>query len=108
MEDDSGAVALTVEPAPVDDLGRLLLESYGLTPRETEILFRLCRGLTTKEIAAELVISSHTVRDHCKAIYEKAHVNSRGELVAQLFSNHVLDRLHAAVTHVGHVEATPA
>ena len=100
MDDEVGAVALTVETAPPDDLVRVLLESYGLTPRETEILLRLCRGLPTKEIAAELMISSHTVRDHLKAIYDKAGVSSRGELVAQLFSNHVLDRFHDTVTHV--------
>ena len=100
MEGSRGTVALTVEPAPPDDLVRVLLESYGLTPRETEILLRLCRGLSTKEIAAELVISAHTVRDHLKAIYDKAGVGSRGELVAQLFSNHVLDRFHGSVAHV--------
>ena len=105
MEGGDGAVALTVEPAPPDDLVRVLLDSYGLTPRETEILLRLCRGLTTKEIAAELVISAHTVRDHLKAIYDKAGVGSRGELVATLFSNHVLDRFHETITHV---DAGPA
>lgn len=96
-----GAVAITVETAPPDDLVRVLLDSYGLTPRETEILLHLCRGSSTKEIAAELVISAHTVRDHLKAIYDKAGVGSRGELVAGLFSNHVLDRFHGAVAHVG-------
>lgn len=100
MEDDSGAVALTVDAAPPDDLVRVLLDSYGLTPRETEILLHLCRGNATKEIAAELMISAHTVRDHLKAIYDKAGVCSRGELVAQLFSNHVLDRFHDSVAHV--------
>jgi hypothetical protein len=35
-----------------------------------------------------------------KAIYEKAGVNSRGALVAALFSDHVLDRFHGSVQHV--------
>lgn len=100
MEDEVGAVAITVETAPPDDLVRVLLDSYGLTPRETEILLHLCRGSSTKEIAAELIISAHTVRDHLKAIYEKAGVSSRGELVAGLFSNHVLDRFHDTVAHI--------
>ena len=63
----------------------------------------LSRGLSVKEIAAELILSVHTVRDHIKAIYDKTGVNSRGELVATLFSNHVLDGFHAAVEHVEHV-----
>lgn len=100
VEGDAGAVMLTVEHARPDDLMSILLDSYGLTARETEIVLRLCRGLTSKEIAAELMISAHTVRDHTKAIYEKAGVNSRGGLVAGLFSDHVLDRFHGSVQHL--------
>jgi DNA-binding NarL/FixJ family response regulator len=39
------------------------------------------------------------VRDHVKAIFDKTHVNSRGELVARIFSEHLLDGLEAAVRH---------
>ncbi|MDZ7728095.1 MAG: helix-turn-helix transcriptional regulator [Dehalococcoidia bacterium] len=101
MEGEAGPVAMTIEPARPDDLVRVLLESYGLTQRETEIVLLLARGLSTKEIAAELIISAHTVRDYVKSIYDKAGVNSRGELVARLFSNHVLNRFHSAVLHRG-------
>lgn len=100
MEGDAGTVALTIETARPDDLGRILLESYGLTERETEVVLHLCRGASTKEIAAELLISAHTVRDHVKAIFDKAGVNSRGELVASLFANHVLERFEEEVAHV--------
>ena len=31
--------------------------------------------------ATELIISVHTVRDHIRALYDKAGVNSRGELI---------------------------
>ena len=70
---------------------------YCLTQRETDIVLALCRGFSTKEIAAECAISVHTVRDHLKAIFDKSGVNSRGELVAQLFSNHVLGSFHETV-----------
>lgn len=100
MQGEVGPVAVTIELARPDDLARILLDSYGLTPRETDIVLLLARGLSTKEIAAELAISAHTVRDHTRAVYEKAGVGNRGELVAALFANHVLDRFHGALTHV--------
>jgi DNA-binding CsgD family transcriptional regulator len=100
IEGEIGAVAVVVETARPDDLVTILLESYGLTARETDIVLLLARGLSVKDGAAELMISVHTVRDHMKAVYQKAGVNSRGELVATLFSNHVLDGFHSAVDHV--------
>ena len=100
MEDPDGSVAVTIEQARPGDLVPIMLESYGLTDRETEVVLLLARGLSAKEIADELLISSHTVRDHVKAVYEKAGVNGKGELVARLFSDHVLDTLHRVVTHI--------
>jgi DNA-binding NarL/FixJ family response regulator len=68
-----------------------------LTEREIEIVIMLARGFATKEIAAELSLSAYTVRDHVKSIFDKTGVNSRGELVARLFSEHLLVGFHAAV-----------
>ncbi len=107
MAGDTDTVAVLVETARPDDIVRILLESYGLTDRETEVVLLLSRGYSPKEVAAELVISVHTVRDHIKAIYEKADVNSRGELVAKLFSNHVLEPLHATVHRMTSPSAPP-
>lgn len=52
-----------------------------LTPRESETLSCLARGLTYRETAAKLGISYHTVTDHVKAIYRKLSVNSRSSAV---------------------------
>jgi DNA-binding CsgD family transcriptional regulator len=101
MEGGDGHVGVIIEPARASDLAPILLESYGLTGREVEIVLLLARGLATKDIAAELSLSSHTVRDHVKAIFEKADVSSRGELVARLFSEHLLDGFQNAARHVG-------
>jgi DNA-binding CsgD family transcriptional regulator len=48
----------------------------------------VARGLGTSQIAGELVLSAHTVRDHIKAVFEKVGVSSRGELVAKVFADH--------------------
>ena len=56
---------------------------YGLTAREREILEAMVRGLTKKEIAAELGLSVHTADFHLRHIYEKLHVNTRTGAVAK-------------------------
>ncbi|GAA2149090.1 helix-turn-helix domain-containing protein [Glycomyces algeriensis] len=79
-----GPVALVIEPAPAADLAALIAEAYGLTPRELEIAELVARGRNTTDIAAALHISPHTVRDHLKAVFAKADVSTRGELVARI------------------------
>ncbi len=49
----------------------------GLTPREVDVLVRLARGHTNKEIADELVISRKTVANHVEHIYAKIDVSTR-------------------------------
>jgi DNA-binding CsgD family transcriptional regulator len=61
---------------------------YELSPRETEITRLIAQGLGTGEIARRLHLSTHTVRDYVKAVFEKVEVSSRGELVAKLFADH--------------------
>ncbi len=100
MVDGDGSIAVTVEAARPGDLAQVLLDSYGLTARETEIVLSLCRGMPTRDIADELCLSTHTVRDHLKAIYARTGVTGRGGLVADLFTDHVLAGFHRAVMHV--------
>lgn len=52
-----------------------------LTGREKEVLRLFSRGLSYREAAEILEISTHTVRDHVKAIYRKLSVHSRSEAV---------------------------
>lgn len=90
-----GPVALVIEPATPSDLAVLIADAYALTPRELQITQLLARGMSTAEIAATLVISPHTVRDHLKAVFAKAGASSRGELVARLFTEHYWPALPA-------------
>jgi len=48
-----------------------------LTARETEVLALLVRGRRNREIAAELVLSPHTVGSHVESIYRKLGVSTR-------------------------------
>ena len=53
-----------------------------LTPRETEVLQQLAKGLQNKEIANTLIISERTVKFHVSAILSKLHAGNRTEAVA--------------------------
>ncbi|HZI31061.1 MAG TPA: response regulator transcription factor, partial [Candidatus Binatia bacterium] len=49
-------------------------ESADLSPRERSVLDGLAGGLGYKEIADQLGVSIHTVRNYIRRIYEKLHV----------------------------------
>jgi HD-GYP domain-containing protein (c-di-GMP phosphodiesterase class II) len=49
----------------------------GLTAREVDVLRLVSRGLSSKEIAARLVISPKTARNHIEHIYTKVGVSNR-------------------------------
>jgi DNA-binding NarL/FixJ family response regulator len=53
-----------------------------LSTREKEIVEALGTGRRVKDIAQDLVISTHTVRNHLKAIYRKLNVRSQFELIS--------------------------
>jgi DNA-binding CsgD family transcriptional regulator len=83
-----GDTAVVVEPARLPEIVPIIAEAYELSPRERDITQLVARGLGTAEIAEQLILSPHTVRDYVKAIFDKVGVTSRGELVAKLFAEH--------------------
>lgn len=63
------------DPAPVGG-GSLVLSA-----REREVLERVAAGATNREIAAELHLSPHTIKEHTSALYRKLEVRNRAEAV---------------------------
>jgi NarL family two-component system response regulator LiaR len=70
-----------------------------LTPRETEVLRLLARGLSNKEIGTALVIGEKTVKTHVSSILSKLGVPSRTQAALYavrigLVSNREAGRMH--------------
>ncbi len=63
-------------------LHELALEE--LTPRQSETLLLLLKGMPNKAIARELGISIETVKVYCRAILMKHGVRTRAELFAMI------------------------
>ena len=66
---------------PELDVGDVVEEDSGLTPREIELLEQFAKGESYKQAARSLGISPLTVGNHVKSIYRKLAVHSRGEAV---------------------------
>jgi DNA-binding CsgD family transcriptional regulator len=85
-------IGMVIEPASRAELEPVIAVGYRLTPRETQIMTLLLRGLPTKTIAATLRVTINTANDHIKAIFTKTGVSSRGELMARVFRDHSVPR----------------
>jgi DNA-binding CsgD family transcriptional regulator len=81
---DPARIALSIERSRPEAVTSLALDAYGLSARERQVVRLLFAGRSTREVAADLFLSPHTVRDHIKAIFTKTGVRSRPELTAAL------------------------
>jgi two-component system response regulator DesR len=52
-----------------------------LSDREWEVLKRIAEGATNKEIAVQLFISPHTVKDHTRSLYRRLRARNRAEAI---------------------------
>jgi HD-GYP domain-containing protein (c-di-GMP phosphodiesterase class II) len=80
---DAAAVDAVLEAAG-HQVGRRREWPAGLTTREVDVLRLLARGLSSKEIAGQLVITPKTARNHIEHIYAKIDASSR--VTASLFA----------------------
>jgi DNA-binding CsgD family transcriptional regulator len=81
---DRGRAAITIRAATVEEVFDFLAKAYDFTRRERQVVALILDGLATKQLAAALCISQHTVQDHLKAIFTKTNLRSRRELVPRL------------------------
>jgi DNA-binding NarL/FixJ family response regulator len=58
-----------------------------LTRREEEIVDLLLRGMTNREMAMQLGLSEHTVKNYFFSIFEKVGVSTRVELLLYAMSH---------------------
>lgn len=84
--------AIAVDEAPMTrELAYRILQEFSrpslpqeqaspLTAREQEILGLVSKGLSNRDIAMQLDISEHTVKNHLKNILQKLHLENRVQL----------------------------
>jgi len=62
----------------------------GLTTREVEILRLVTSGLTNRQLAEQLGVSTRTVDAHLRSIYAKLGIKSRSAATRYAIENHLV------------------
>jgi DNA-binding CsgD family transcriptional regulator len=60
------------------------------------VLRLLASGMTTREIAERLFLSSNTIRSHKRALYHKLGVHSRPDVIARATALGLLERTQSS------------
>jgi len=84
--EDQGLVMILIEVVPDEtEVSPVFNKRFSeFTAREGAIAKLISRGYTNKEIAADLEIGIHTVKDHIKHIMRKLRTNTRSGIVAKI------------------------
>jgi len=72
------------KPQAIQDKSEQLIQSSGLTHRESEIFHLIAKGLSNRDIAEATGTSERTVKAHISSIFRKLEVSSRAELLSKL------------------------
>jgi DNA-binding CsgD family transcriptional regulator len=76
-------IAVTIEESTHAERLDLFTRACALSTRESELLTHLGSGADTREIAARMFLSEHTVQDHLKSVFAKTQTRSRKGLLAR-------------------------
>jgi DNA-binding NarL/FixJ family response regulator len=66
-------------------------KTYGLTPRELEVVTCIVEGCSNKDIAKQFSISEETVKRHLSNVFDKTGVSTRLELALFAISHKLVD-----------------
>jgi two-component system nitrate/nitrite response regulator NarL len=66
-------------------------KTYGLTPRELEVVTCIVEGCSNKDIARQFNISEETVKRHLSNVFDKTGVSTRLELALFAISHKLVD-----------------
>ncbi|HEU5350949.1 MAG TPA: response regulator transcription factor [Terracidiphilus sp.] len=65
-------------------------KTYGLTPRETEVVGCIVEGCSNRDIAKQFGLSEETVKRHLSNIFDKTGVSTRLELALFAIAHHLV------------------
>lgn len=90
-----GSLDLVVEEDRIVTLDRRVVDAYGFTEDEVEVLFFYAQGRTTRTIAQILAIDAFQVQAWLMSMFEKTGTQNRADFLARIYSDHYGPRLAA-------------
>jgi DNA-binding CsgD family transcriptional regulator len=83
---DPEQVVVLLQPATRQEVSSMILAAHGLTPAQHRVAALVLQGRSTAEIVATLHISTNTMQEHLRVVFDRFGVGSRRELVAALMA----------------------
>ncbi len=77
---------LFFEPLPYTETLFKKLSRWNFTDRQREIVLKVIRGESNREIAMALSVTEQTVKEHLRNIFDKVEVHRRSELISRILS----------------------